>query len=152
MILQTSPARTALCILSLFAVSCVSALTYPPQGPRRIAPESPHPSPERIAELASVRTERKDQRNARTEFELKVPVAVLEGHTFYVDCYVPQEWPKSRIAVSLAGVASTERARDSIRTRLKIDYAPCGTWQAVCAVSTGQVIEREVQVRGSCDS
>lgn len=86
-----------------------------------------------------------------TPFELRAPILVTEGSEFEIACLVPPSYPWGGIRVALEAVASESKIRDSLRTTLRIQYAPCGTWLMTCRLSSGQYLERPIQVKGLCD-
>jgi hypothetical protein len=141
--------------LILFSSGC--ALTYPPNGPKSYAPDTPHPSKERIAELldAPVPTTGTTVPKVGT-FTLKAPAFVLAGQAAWLRCYVPERLGPGFLRLELAGHDATGPAPvRKIETSMLVKRVDCGTWTASCAFldANGDTkrLERQVIARGSCN-
>lgn len=127
------------------------ALAYPPKGPKHYKPDTIHPSMERIRALAEIAAPINPKESA---FDLRLtPAVVLAGGDVIVTCYVPQSWPKGRIAVSVAGLMASDRPLDRVENRYRVERIPCGTWPVSCVAYTStstKRIDRELESRGDC--
>jgi hypothetical protein len=122
-------------------------------GPRPFKPESPHPSPERIAELLAQPVPGRQAPAAVGRFEVKVqPPIVLAGGAAWVVCQVPASSNARRVRYGLEGVRMSEGPLERIEHRLLVERIPCGRWVATCALSTGERLEAALEsIGGSCE-
>jgi hypothetical protein len=91
-----------------------------------------------------------------SSFALKLtPAVLLEGSDVRITCNVPESYGRGRIRVALEGIVASERAIESIQTRVLATQVPCGTWVATCQIRTarGEEIRTQALVaRGSCNA
>lgn len=118
-------------LLVLLTAGC--SLGYPPHGPRRIKPESPHPSPARIAELAG-NPGAPDDRD-ETRFGVRFfPRALLEGGSAYAICYVPRSYGVGTFRLEVTGRGASEGSLGAAETKRLLERLACGVYSARCSV------------------
>ena len=141
--------RLTLCLLASLAISC---------GDRPLRFLPPHPTAEEISALArSTIGDRVPSADvAETGLTLTVyPRVILQGGATWVRCLVPPSYGRGRVLVAVNGIMSSERPLDGSEYRHLVEHLPCGTYEAVCVVSSARGLERRTQqleVRGGmCD-
>lgn len=122
-------------------------------APYRFVPEPPHPSPERIAELARI-----DQSPADVVRELTIRVSprfVLAGGAARITCLLPQTTTARSIAFGLADVRTAVREVDRFAFELVVTNISCGEWTAYCLLATGAHViaraELPLIAKGACN-
>jgi len=133
------------------------ALSYPPRDPKINTPQ-PVATVTELLE-APLPPAKAGSKRAATKFEIRSPQFVFEGHSFWLDCRIPQTMTASRLTLGFGDEASYphfirggERAREGISNRLRVDAAPCGTFMVVCALSTGEQLTKPLLVKGRCNT
>lgn len=148
---QGGPPQEALLVMLVLSVLVLVAALGCAERPFR--PETPHPSPERIAQLAHV-----DQLAPEKEsgFHLEVtPRVILQGGAAWVTCYVPKSYGAGRVQLALGEVFSSEQALNQVEIKRLADGLACGTYVATCTILTARGAERreaQLEVKGGmCD-
>jgi hypothetical protein len=140
-------------ILLLLLSGC--AWHYPPKD-GRLHLDAPHPSAERIAELAQ--TQHLAMQSAPW-LRLSSPF-VVAGHGVRLSCFVPRNTPNLR-AMRLALVDEVSPLRNTASetnsAELLIESVPCGTYVVACdaLANFGRVLIHQEQTftsRGSCNA
>lgn len=117
-------------------------------------PEQPHPTTERIMELAAVRDSRIS--NAPRRFEVKLSTAfIFEGGNIRVTCFAPLDdrTVGRPFGFGVKGLSYSAREYlDRIENALLIERVPCGTYTASCTLATGETREVQFTARGQCNT
>jgi len=140
-------------VFSLYAllVCILLALFVPACGQKPLKFGPPHPTPEQITELA--RLTRPPAAAVSSRFELTLtPRVILAGTAVWVTCYAPTDSGARAIRYGLEGIRMSEGPLERIEHKLLVERVPCGTWQATCALSTGERRDLSLEViGGECD-
>lgn len=89
-------------------------------------------------------------------FELRInPAILLEGNSARLTCYIPESYGSGRVRVALEDIVASERAIETMQTRVLVESVPCGTWLATCQILTSRGREARTQnvvARGQCNT
>lgn len=136
--------REVIALLALLSCGC---------RPYRFVPETPHPSMDRIRELAQVAAA-----PASTVRELTLtiyPRVVLAGAAVRIRCLLPQHTEATSIGFGLGDVRSSFRQVDTSAYELLVEPVPCGEWTAFCAIATSTRLiaraETPLLSKGACN-
>lgn len=136
--------RPVIALLLAFAIGC---------APYRFVAETPHPSQERILQLAEVTGASSDHVRALT---IRVyPAFVLAGNAVRITCLLPQNTEARSIGYGLADVQTSARLVDRTSYESLVPSVPCGDWVAYCALATGSRViahaEHPLISKGTCN-
>jgi len=136
--------RVALAFALSFLAGC---------GSHSFKPESPHPSPERIAELLALPVSGRRVAPVEQAFEIRLtPSIILAGGSAWVACYVPASSTARRIRYGIEGLRTSEGPLERIENKMLVERISCGTWQVTCALSNGDRRSAELEARGECNA
>lgn len=135
-----------LCWLIVFSVGCAS---------EHFVPERPHPTRERILELAALSTPL--QHPPVTELAIRiVPSFIFAGQAIRVTCFVPDKREYKAVRYGVPGIQFAGRRAGFTSYERLVEHVSCGEWHAVCAVTDndGKVLAQREQpftARGMCN-
>ena len=133
----------------LLNTGCISALTYPPSGPKHYKPDTPHPTAARIAELAKIDKPLEDYDGP---FEVIIyPQVLLAGSGVRVRCMVPVSHRANEIRYGIQNLSMSEGPADKYEFVRTFERVPCGTWVASCILSDGKRRDKEFTAIGDCN-
>lgn len=139
---RRGPTRLLLWITFLLGVA---VLVYLASGcaPAPFVPEAPHPSIERIRELAAVATVAATPVRALTL--TLVPAALLAGGAVHLRCLLPPDTRATVVGYGVAELRTSARPIDGLEYDLQIAAVPCGDWTAYCALARGGAVVARVE-------